>query len=106
MHRGESIDYNVVIEGEFELVLDSGESRKMRRGDFSVQRSTAHKWRNVSGGGKDPGRLFNVLLDCKPVLVNGKAIPGFWGGETRELRFRYRAPGSATCFTSTYSTLE
>ena len=65
MHRGESLDYNVVIEGEFELILDSGEVRRMRRGDFNVQRATAHKWKNVSGEGTRPGRLFNVLMDAR-----------------------------------------
>ena len=87
MHRGESMDYNVVLEGEFELVLDSGESRRMRRGDFSVQRATAHKWRNVSGHGKEPGRLFNVLLDCQPVMVNSQKMNGFWEGKPGEYGF-------------------
>lgn len=75
-HRGESIDYNVVIEGEFELVLDSGEVTRMKRGDVNVQRATMHKWVNVSGGGKEPGRLFNVLVDIKPLVVNGKEVQG------------------------------
>ncbi|RBR22531.1 hypothetical protein FVER53590_25055 [Fusarium verticillioides] len=38
MHRTLSIDYGVVIEGEMELVLDSGENRAMKRGDVAVQR--------------------------------------------------------------------
>ena len=79
MHRGLSIDYNTVIEGEFELILDSGESRILRRGDLSVQRATAHKWRNISGGGKEPGRLLNILLDCIPPTVNGAKVEGFFG---------------------------
>ncbi|CCT65995.1 related to Cupin domain protein [Fusarium fujikuroi] len=40
MHRTLSIDYGGVIEGEMELVLDSGESRVMKRGDVAVQRGT------------------------------------------------------------------
>lgn len=75
-HRGESLDYNIVVEGEFDLVLDSGEVTRMKRGDVNVQRATLHKWINVSGGGKEPGRLFNVLVDIKPLFVNGKAIKG------------------------------
>lgn len=75
-HRGESIDYNIVIEGEFDLVLDSGEVTRMERGDVNVQRATMHKWVNVSGGGKEPGRLFNVLVDIKPLVVNGKEVQG------------------------------
>lgn len=75
-HRGESIDYNIVIEGEFDLVLDSGEVTRMKRGDVNVQRATLHKWINVSDGGKGPGRLFNVLVDIKPLIVNGQEIQG------------------------------
>lgn len=80
MHRGESLDYNVVLEGEFDLVLDSGEVTRMRRGDVNVQRATSHKWINVSGNGKEPGRLFNVLVDIKPLSVNGQELKGFMDG--------------------------
>ena len=80
MHRGRSIDYNLVLEGEIELVLDSGEVTRLGKGDFNVQRATAHKWRNVTDGGKGPARLFNVLLDIKPLVVNGEEITGFSEG--------------------------
>ena len=80
MHRGESIDYNVVLEGEFELVLESGETTRMRRGDINIQRATNHKWINVSDDGKAPGRLFNVLVDIQPLFVNGKEVKGFSEG--------------------------
>ena len=42
IRRAMSIDYGIVIEVEFELTLDSGESRVMKRGDVSVQRATVH----------------------------------------------------------------
>jgi len=42
-HRCESIDSNVVLEGNFGLVLDSGEVTRMRRGDVKAQRATNHK---------------------------------------------------------------
>lgn len=48
MHRIVSLDYGVVIEGEVELLLDSGEVRLMRRGDLAVQGGTNHAWRNIS----------------------------------------------------------
>jgi hypothetical protein len=44
MHRTTSLDYGVVLEGEVELVLDSGETRLLKRGDTSVQRATNHAW--------------------------------------------------------------
>ncbi|RYP80512.1 hypothetical protein DL770_006185 [Monosporascus sp. CRB-9-2] len=72
MHRAMSLDYGIVIEGEFEITLDSGESRIMRPGDISVQRATFHKWRNCS---KDkPGRMLFILLDVEPFSVNGVEI--------------------------------
>ena len=85
-----SIDYGIVLEGEFELSLDSGESRIMRRGDVSVQRATAHKWRNVTSGGTEPGRMMYVLLDCKTPLTapNGEVIEGFLGDLEKEYEGR------------------
>ncbi|PHH81248.1 hypothetical protein CDD82_1187 [Ophiocordyceps australis] len=79
LHRAVSLDYGVVIQGEFELVLDSGEKRVMRQGDVSVQRATAHKWRNISGNGTLPGRMLFILLDCNDVVVKGKTMEGYLG---------------------------
>ncbi|RYP19808.1 hypothetical protein DL765_003154 [Monosporascus sp. GIB2] len=79
MHRALSLDYGVVLEGEFELILESGEKRIMRQGDVSIQRATAHQWRNLSGGGTLPGRMMWVLLGVKDTIVNGKKLEGFLG---------------------------
>src|ERR1700753_4184255 len=48
MHRTVSLDYGVVLEGEVELILDSGEVRLLKRGHVAVQRGTNHAWRNAS----------------------------------------------------------
>ncbi|RKF76804.1 putative cupin domain-containing protein [Golovinomyces cichoracearum] len=48
MHQTQSLDYGIVIEGEIELILDSGETRTLKRGDACVQRATMHAWRNTS----------------------------------------------------------
>lgn len=40
MHRTQSVDYGIVIEGQIESVLDSGETQVMGRGDVMVQRAT------------------------------------------------------------------
>lgn len=74
MHRAVSLDYGIVIEGEFKLILDSGESRIMRQGDVSVQRASAHQWHNITGNGTLPGRMMWVLLDCKPIVINGQEL--------------------------------
>ena len=69
-----TIDYGVVLEGEFRLTLDSGECRILRRGDMLIQRATTHKWENISGGGTECGRILFVLLGCNDVVVGGKKI--------------------------------
>lgn len=48
MHRTESIDYGVVIEGEISLVLDDSEAL-LKPGSVVVQRGTNHAWANRSG---------------------------------------------------------
>ena len=59
MHRTQSIDYGIVIEGEMTLVLEAGETR-LRRGDVVIQRGTNHAWANRSGR---PCRMLFVLID-------------------------------------------
>ncbi len=59
MHRTESVDYGVVIEGELTLVLDVGEVA-LRPGSVVVQRGTNHAWANRSGA---VCRMLFVLVD-------------------------------------------
>ncbi|HET6827341.1 MAG TPA: cupin domain-containing protein [Ramlibacter sp.] len=59
MHRTESIDYGVVIEGELTLVLDDSEVQ-LKPGSVVVQRGTNHAWANRSGR---PCRMLFVLVD-------------------------------------------
>ncbi|TVY83917.1 hypothetical protein LSUE1_G001016 [Lachnellula suecica] len=79
MHRALSIDYGVVLDGVFELILGSGEKRIMRQGDVTIQRATAHQWRNLTGGGTLPGRMLWILLGVNDVIVNGKNLEGYMG---------------------------
>lgn len=71
-HRTLSLDYGVVIEGVFELRLDSGESRLMYPGDVCVNRGAMHKWINKTPEGS--GRILFVFLDCKPLFLEGTEI--------------------------------
>jgi mannose-6-phosphate isomerase-like protein (cupin superfamily) len=48
MHRTQSVDYALVLEGEITLVLDK-EDVLMKTGDFLVERGTNHAWANRSG---------------------------------------------------------
>lgn len=50
MHRTESIDYGVVLEGEITLVLDDGSATTVGPGGLVVQRGTEHAWENRTDG--------------------------------------------------------
>lgn len=58
MHRTESIDYGIVIEGEMTLVLDDSEVL-LKPGSVVVQRGTNHAWANRSGR---PCRMLFILI--------------------------------------------
>ncbi|RMY29159.1 hypothetical protein D0866_08891 [Hortaea werneckii] len=72
MHRTVSLDYGIVLEGDIELVLDSGETRPMKRGDIAIQRGTNHAWRNMSS--EKWGRMLYVLQPSQPLQVAGKTF--------------------------------
>ena len=59
MHRTETVDYAVVLEGEITLLLDEGDI-KLTAGDVVIQRGTSHAWSNRSG--KNVKMLY-VLID-------------------------------------------
>lgn len=59
MHRTESVDYGLVIDGELTLVLDDSEV-ELKAGSVVVQRGTNHAWANRSG---KPCRMLFVLVD-------------------------------------------
>jgi len=72
MHRTQSLDYGIVLEGKIELVLDSGERKVMQRGDVAVQRATMHAWKNVSD--TDWARMIFVLQDCDKLEIGGQVL--------------------------------
>ncbi len=59
MHRTESIDFGIMIEGELVLVMEEGE-RVLTPGDIVVQVGTNHSWENRSDTN---ARICFVLLD-------------------------------------------
>ena len=61
MHRTETIDYGIVLEGEIVLVVDQGETT-VRAGDIVIQRGTNHGWANRSD---KPCRIAFILIDGK-----------------------------------------
>jgi hypothetical protein len=47
MHRTETVDYGIVLDGELVLIMDEGETI-VRAGDIVIQRGTNHGWANRS----------------------------------------------------------
>jgi naringenin degradation protein FdeH len=59
VHRTQSVDYGIVIEGEVVLVLDDSETT-LRAGHIAIQRGTSHRWENRTG---EVARMVFVLVD-------------------------------------------
>jgi hypothetical protein len=59
MHRTETVDYGIVLQGEIVLIMDEGETL-CRAGDIIVQRGTNHGWANRSDANC---RIAFVLID-------------------------------------------
>lgn len=58
MHTTDSIDYDVVLEGEITLELDNGQEVLLKRHEVCVQHGTRHAWRNKTS---QPATLLFVL---------------------------------------------
>jgi len=65
MHRTQSIDYGIILEGEITLIVDEGET-VVRAGDIVIQRGTNHSWANRSG------RNCRVAF----ILIDGQFVDG------------------------------
>ena len=61
MHRTDTVDYAIVLEGEIWSVMDEGETL-MHTGDVLIQRGTNHAWANRS---QKTARIAFVLIDGK-----------------------------------------
>ncbi len=64
VHRTESVDYGIVLEGEITLVLDDSEVT-LQAGDVVVQRGTDHAWANRSA----------AVTKVAFILVDGEFAP-------------------------------
>jgi quercetin dioxygenase-like cupin family protein len=65
MHRTETIDYVIVMEGEIEMDMDDS-TIKLKAGDVMVQRGTNHAWANR---GDRRARVAFVLIDAAPLRI-------------------------------------
>ncbi len=59
MHRTETVDYAIVLEGEIDLLLDD-EDVHLTAGDVVIQRGTNHCWVNRYA---KPCRMAFILID-------------------------------------------
>ena len=76
MHRTETLDYGVIVDGATELVLDSDEKKILKKGDVFVQRGTAHAWRNITEKKDNSGvlRVFFVFQPIEQVRLEGNKV--------------------------------
>lgn len=74
MHRTETVDYAVILEGELTMLLDD-QDVQLKAGDVVIQRGTNHAWSNRSG------KICRILY----VLIDGRFDPGL------EARFKRAA---------------
>lgn len=71
MHRTNSIDYGIVLEGEIELELEDGAKRTVRQGGIIIQRGTNHLWRNTTD---KVCRIAFILIEAPAYLHNGEPL--------------------------------
>jgi quercetin dioxygenase-like cupin family protein len=71
MHRTNSIDYGIVLEGEIELELDDGAKRTIGQGGIIVQRGTNHLWRNTSA---KVCRIAFILIEAPAYRHDGQPL--------------------------------
>ena len=69
MHRTDTIDYAILIEGELTAIMEDGET-VLHPGDVLIQRGTMHAWANRSG---KMCRICFVLIDgVEPPVLKGR----------------------------------
>ncbi len=59
MHTTDTVDYDIVLEGEIWLELDDGAEVNLRQGDVVIQCGTRHAWRNK---GTSPATMIFILI--------------------------------------------
>src|SRR3954451_11647238 len=70
MHRTETIDYVIVMQGELDMDMDDS-TVKLKAGDGLVQGGPNHAWVNR---GKEVARAAFVLLDAEPLGIGNPVV--------------------------------
>jgi quercetin dioxygenase-like cupin family protein len=71
MHRTNSVDYGIVMDGELDMEVDGGEVVHLKAGDVVVQRGTNHSWVNNSGA---PVKMAWILIAADPVKIGDRVL--------------------------------
>ena len=74
VHRTDTIDYIVVMSGEIDMELESGEEVHLKAGDVMVQRGTVHNWINR---GTQSCVLAVILIHANSVVAGEKTLAAF-----------------------------
>jgi uncharacterized cupin superfamily protein len=62
-HRTETVDYEYIISGEIDLMMDNGTAVTLRPGDCNVQLAGNHQWWNRS---QEACVMAIVMLGIRP----------------------------------------
>lgn len=71
MHRTQTLDYGIVLEGEIELELDDGRVTTVKAGEIVIQRGTVHAWNNKTD---KICRIAFILIDAEPISIGNKVL--------------------------------
>ncbi len=74
VHRTDTIDYIVVMSGEIDMELESGQEVHLKAGDVMVQRGTVHNWINR---GPESCVVAVILIHANSVVAGDKTLAPF-----------------------------
>jgi quercetin dioxygenase-like cupin family protein len=77
-HRTMTLDVVLVLEGEIECHLDSGEKCTAKVGDVIVQRGTMHKWVNVTPNNGRAKWVGFIQAVTEPIKLVEKELRAEW----------------------------
>lgn len=66
-----TITIGFLVSGRAVHILEDGSEQELGPGDTVIQRGTHHRWENRTN---DWVRWITVLVEAKPVIVNGKEL--------------------------------
>jgi mannose-6-phosphate isomerase-like protein (cupin superfamily) len=78
MHRTMTLDTLVVVDGEIQITLESGETRTLKAGDSLVQRATMHKWKNITPNNGVARWVVFIQASVEPLQVGNKILGHEW----------------------------